>query len=221
LGGAVLGFVLAVALLKLRLVDCEDWDLFAVVQGRSGVSKADAFRSKRAQGRAAASYRPAKRHAPRRKRKAQQRSARVTSIVDPSVRVLQTFRTHLEMGEVEAALAVYTKESRARPEWVLSQTDWRELTEALLEQGAWEDAVSVMRDYMARVPAPSPRIGLKLAQILLQKLARPLQALSVLEQIPRESLPETLKPMHRALTRQAESLRHDEDGPLEFQDELW
>ena len=39
LDGAILGAVLAVALLKLKLVDCENWDLFAVIEGRQGESK--------------------------------------------------------------------------------------------------------------------------------------------------------------------------------------
>ena len=38
-GGAVLGFGFAVVLLKFKLVDCENWDLFAVMDGRQGESK--------------------------------------------------------------------------------------------------------------------------------------------------------------------------------------
>ena len=37
--GAILGAGLAVALLKFKLVDCENWDLFAVIEGRQGESK--------------------------------------------------------------------------------------------------------------------------------------------------------------------------------------
>ena len=39
LGGTALGFVVAIVLLKLKLVDCENWDIFAVMQGRQGESK--------------------------------------------------------------------------------------------------------------------------------------------------------------------------------------
>ncbi len=45
--GAILGFVLGVALLKLKLVDCENWDLFAVLEGRAGLSKKQASKLKR------------------------------------------------------------------------------------------------------------------------------------------------------------------------------
>lgn len=36
LAGAMLGFILATAMLKLRQVDCEGWDLYAVIAGREG-----------------------------------------------------------------------------------------------------------------------------------------------------------------------------------------
>ena len=41
-----------------------------------------------------------------------------------------------------------------------------------------------MRDYCRKSHEPSPRVGLKLAQILIQKLDRPVQGLKVLAQIP-------------------------------------
>ena len=47
-GGAILGLGLAVVFLKLRWVDCENWDLFAVLEGRQGQSKAQAAKSRAA-----------------------------------------------------------------------------------------------------------------------------------------------------------------------------
>ena len=76
-----------------------------------------------------------------------------------------------------------------------------------------------MRDYVQRAAEPSPRVRLKLAQVLLQKLARPLQALTVLGQIPDGSLPASLEPLRRKLIQEAEHMR--EEGDLELQDELW
>jgi membrane associated rhomboid family serine protease len=219
--GAVLGFLLAVVLLKLDWVDCEDWDLFAVLRGRRGASAHQTGRGSLGARRDFSHLTgPPKKTAQSRK-KAKMGGKAVTSIVDPSTRALRDLRLHLELGEVEAALAVYTKASKARRDWQLSETDWRELMEALLAQSAWDDAVSVMRDYLARVPEPSPRVRLKLAQILLEKLARPLQALKVLGEIRQGSLPDSLEPARRGLMQKAERLHQDEEGPLEFQDELW
>jgi membrane associated rhomboid family serine protease len=218
--GALIGIVLAIALLKLGLVDCENWDLFAVLEGRQGKSKQQARRGKAARHLVSTSYEPAP-TAKGRSRSKSRRSARpVNSIVDPATEALRTFRQHLDFGEAEAALEVYKKTSGSRPDWQLSEGDCRELAQALLEQQAWEDAAFVMREHVRRAFEPSPRIRLKLAQILIQKLARPLQALKVLEEIPAGTLPDSLEEMRRKLVRHATLIHEDEEGPVEFQDEL-
>ncbi len=76
-----------------------------------------------------------------------------------------------------------------------------------------------MRDYVSQQAEPSPRVRLKLAQILIQKLDRPLQGLKVLGQLPEGSLPETLDSIRRQLARQAAAMQ--EEGPLELEDEIW
>ena len=129
------------------------------------------------------------------------------------------FRQHLELSEVEAALAAYQKGSRSRAGWQPPERDWRDLIELLLEANLWNDAVLVMRDYVGKQEEPSPRVRLKLAQILIQKLNRPLQGLKVLGQFPEGSLPEALESLRSQLARHAEAMQ--EEGPHELQDELW
>jgi hypothetical protein len=215
--GAILGFVLGVVLLKLKWVDCENWDLFAVLEGRQGQTKASARKARSRTRRVSSELRrpiPAKR-----KRKAKESAARVTSIEDAAAVALRTMRLHLELGEVEAALAVYNKSSRRVPGWQPTESDWLDLIQAVLDQNAWGDAAKVMLDYLKRSAEPSPRVRLKLAQILLHKLARPAQSLAVLKQIAEGALPSKLEPMRRQLFQEAE--RRLEDGDLELQDELW
>jgi len=214
--GLVLGFVLAVVLLKLDLVDCEDWDLFAVLQGRQGKSKQQAQKARVVPHRVSVEFdRPA---GARKKRKAKS-AARVKSIEDPSAAALRTMRLHLEQGEAEAALAVFKRSSLKLEGWNPEEADWLELIQAVLDQNAWGDAASVMLDYVKRTSQPSPRVRLKLAQILMQKLDRPSQAKKVLNQIPEGALPKKLEPMRRQLVEEAE--RRLEEGDLELQDELW
>lgn len=217
--GAIVGIALAVALLKLGLVDCENWDLFAVFEGRQGQTRKQARKGKFARC-SAAGYGPAPEPKSRSKPKAKGAIRPVKSIVDPSTLALRTIREHLDLGEVEAALAVYRKTSGSRRDWQLPETDCRDLAKSLLEQHAWEDAASVMRDHVRTAFEPSVRIRLKLAQILIQKLNRPLQALKVLEEIPEGALSESLEAIRRQLVKQATAIHEDEDGPLEFQDEL-
>jgi membrane associated rhomboid family serine protease len=216
--GAILGFVVGVVLLKRKWVDCENWDLFAVLQGRVGQSKKRADRLRRARPRVSVEFAP---RSPTRskRRKNRDRAQKVRSIEDASAAALRVMRQHLELGEVEAALAIYNKSIRSLTGWQPPEPDWRTLIEALLDQAFWNDAVLVMRDYVLKLPDPSPRVRLKLAQILIQRLSRPLQALKVLGQIPEGSLPESLAAIRRQLARKAEAMQ--EEGPLELEDELW
>jgi membrane associated rhomboid family serine protease len=215
--GAILGFILAVALLKLHWVDCENWDLFAVLEGRKGQSKAAAKRAKSRMPMVSAEFR--QKNAAKRRRKGKKAERQVTSIEDAGAVALRTMRLHLELGEVEAALAVYSKSSRSLSAWKPAESDWIDLIQALLGLNAWGDAARVMRDYIQRSAEPSPRVRLKLAQVLIQKLARPLQALTILGQIPDGSLPESLEATRRKLVQEADHMR--EEGDLELQDELW
>ncbi len=215
--GAVLGFVLAVVLLRLDLVDCENWDLFAVLQGRQGKSKKQSRKSRVRERRVAVEFdRPS---GARKKRPAKGAASRVKSVEDAPAAALRRMRLHLELGEVEAALAVFKKSSRLFPKWELQESDWLDLVQAVLDENRWGDAATVMLEYVRRTAQPAPRVRLKLAQVLLQKLARPQQALKVLEEIPAGSLSKKLEPMRLQLVRKAEHMR--EEGDLELQDELW
>jgi membrane associated rhomboid family serine protease len=218
-GGAILGFALGVLLLKFRVVDCENWDLFAVLEGRQGQSKQEARKAKASRRLVSVEFaQPAK---AKKQRTANGKTPRVRSVEDPSAAALRAMRLHIEYGEVEAALAVYRKSSRSLADWQPRETDWIDLIQAILEQNNWNEAVLVMRDYCRKTAEPSPRVALKLAQILIQKLERPLQGLKVLAQIPEGSLPDSLDMTRRQLARQAEQMHEDEDGTLELQDEMW
>jgi membrane associated rhomboid family serine protease len=210
-GGALLGFGLAVVLLKLNLVDCENWDLFAILDGRQGETKAQARKRRAASRRPVQDDRPAKR-----KRKTKRV---VHSIEDAGAKALRAMRLHVEMGEFEAALAVYQQSMRTISGWQPEEQDWLTLIQSLVEQNTWDAAIPVMRDYIERAAKPSPRVQLKLAQILIQKLGRPLQGLKVLGKLESETLPAKLQPLYHHLMETAEQMR--EDGELELQDEMW
>ena len=61
----------------------------------------------------------------KRKRKGKKAEPKVTSIEDAGAAALRAMRLHLELGEVEAALAVYNKSSRSLPAWQPAESDWR------------------------------------------------------------------------------------------------
>jgi membrane associated rhomboid family serine protease len=222
LDGAILGAVLAVALLKFKLVECENWDIFAVIEGRQGESKKAAAKRRSMMIRPSSDVTRLRGDKPKSKgkRKRKKGEARpVKSIEDSSASALRSLRLHLEYGEIEAALAVYKSSSSKLSGWQPQESDWRDLIQALLDQDYCGEAAHVMRDYVRNASEPSPRVRLKLAQVLIQKLSRPTQGLGVLQEIPEGALPAKLEPVRQKLVEEAEHMR--EEGELELQDELW
>jgi hypothetical protein len=63
-----------------------------------------------------------------------------------------------------------------------------------------------------------PSLRLKLAQVLIQKLERPVQGLKVLGQIAGGSLPPDLEAIRLRLAQRAEVLR--EEGALELDEDI-
>jgi membrane associated rhomboid family serine protease len=210
-GGAAIGFAAAVGLLRAGLVDCENWDLFAVLQGRQGKPKSGSSRKPRRDR-----FETVERPKPASKsRKAEEKRV---SFEDPSAAAIRRLRGHLELGEIEAALGLYQKTRQKRPSWRPPDADRLDLIKALIDQGIWDDSIAVMTDYVKEAESPSPRIRLKLAQFLLQKQLRPARALRILGEIPEGSLPHSLDPIRRQLVAQAQKMR--EEGALELEDEF-
>jgi hypothetical protein len=139
------------------------------------------------------------------------------SFEDPSAAAVREFRGHIELGEIEAALSVYRRSRERLAGWTLPGPDWLDLIKALVEQAAWDNAIAVMNEYVEEVEDPSPRIRLKLAQLLLQKQERPARALRVLSSLADSSLPAPLESIRRQLVQLAEKMR--EEGVLELDDE--
>ncbi len=206
LSGAALGFGLGTALLKLGWVDCEGWDLYAVMKGRqgqvrdtSGVEDED----------------------PRAGRKTSRKKA-VEASASPEDRAASATRKlkgHLESGSVVEAFGVYDRSVRSVAGWTPPDAEWLALIQALLAAEDWRDGVTVMEDYLRRSPKPSARVRLRLAQVLVKEQQRPAHAIKVLDGIPEGALPENLRATASQLRRQAERMR--EDGVLELEGEAW
>ncbi len=208
LSGAVLGFALGVALLKLGKVDCEHWDLFAVLGHHEG----------RPPGPAQAHIEGPK--ADRKaKAKAKATKAAATTPEDRAAAATRRLAALLESGSAEAAYASYDKSVRTVAGWTPPEADWLALIQALLEAQDWRSGVIVMEDYLRRSPKPSPRVRLRLAQVLVKEQQRPAHALKVLGEIPEGALPEKLLAAADQLRRQAD--RMIEEGVLELEGEAW
>jgi hypothetical protein len=212
LTGALIGFAAGVVLLKLDIVDCENWDIFAVMQGRKGLSKGEATARQKRQG-------PPPSATPVKTRKRSNLREPETSGQDAAEAATKRLRRFLDERDVMSAHGAYDKAMRTVAGWQPANRDWLELIKGLLDAKESRVAISVMEDYLRRGESPSPRVRLRLAQMLIRENQRPAHALRVLAEIPPHSLPDDLE-AHRVLLKlQAEQMRAE--GVLELEGEVW
>ena len=81
------------------------------------------------------------------------------------------------------------------------------LIAALHKQGATQDSIPLMVEFLTQFPDRSERVRLKLGQILLRDERRPSQALQVLLNLPEDALPEKLEHLRRRLIAEAKQLK--------------
>lgn len=195
--GAVLGFPIGFLMLHRQWVDCENWDLFALMEDRLGK--------------------------PREERELVQPELLVASPSNQQSAKVSEAREHmrrmLQAGHAVAAARFHFKMQGSIPGWQLSQGDLLRLVEILHQNEAWEDSLGVMREYLQRFPENSARVRLRLAQILIDKMHRPAQALRVLRRLPADQLKPQLAQAHAQLSAKAAKL--NESAPLELEAEDW
>ncbi len=212
-GGAAVGFVAGVVLLRADLVDCEGWDLFSVsrvLKGRGGGKASES-------SWVADKVRKRAEKAAKLKKKNKKKQAAAATGEDPSQAALRTLRRHLEADETEAAVSFYKQMRRKFTRWRPPEPEWVELIKAVLDKKDWDDAVTLMRAYLDESEFPSVKVRLKLADVLIRRLDRPVAGERVLEGVPKDGLSPQLAEVRRQLAARAEQLR--EEGVLEIDDE--
>jgi len=192
LAGAVPGFVLGIAMLKLGLVDCERWDIIAVWAGREGE---DPHKERDRELAAEAE----------RDRQARRNTA------------LALFNSHIEQGRAAEAAALHRQMSERLDDWKATQEQLLCLIKALHKQELWSLSVGPMAEYLERANDSAPRMRLKLAQILLVHENRPGRAVRVLSNIPPNTLPADFERVRRQL--EARATKQLEEGELELEEE--
>jgi membrane associated rhomboid family serine protease len=194
LAGALPGLAVGIVMLKLNLVDCENWDVFAVLAGR--------------EGRAAQRKIDPRRLAEKQRQQETQRTG-----------AIMQFQQYLAVGQPAAALTLHRKMSDTGSDWQLNPKQLMELIKSLHKQQMWSESMAPMVEYLRAAPGASERVRLKLAQILIVHEKRPGRALGVLQKIPAAGLPPDLATARSRLEAQAKKMYAD--GELEVDDEDW
>lgn len=200
--GFAVAFPLGFALLKLQVVDCEGWDLLAVMSGKLHTLP-DVVEQRQEVEAANEQY-----EEKQRRKMEQSRAA-----------ALELMQHHLREGRGAVAHAVYMKHSGpAGATWQLPDVLFAELLNAVVAEKMWPEAIRLLRRLMTDSPTPASGARLKLAEILIQVENRPRQALAVLSKLPL-ALTEPQSRRRDKLVRLAE--QEIEEGALEMSTEDW
>jgi membrane associated rhomboid family serine protease len=167
LTGAALGFGLALLMLKLRLVDCEHWDLFSVWTGRNKMSPEEREEAD-------------KLSASRQREEKRQRALRDSA--------LEQIREMVGKGQLLMAVKAHQHIASKLPHWTLPESDLSGLIRALHAEKLWTESIPLMIEYLAQYPLQATTMRLKLAHILLFAQERPLDALKLMADIDESTL---------------------------------
>lgn len=216
--GAACGFAIGVWMLKKNIVDCENWDLFAVLKGTHGNS--DEF-------------------APYLHREEAWKIKHKTDIKNPlaasdddtasesdkpqqletQARALESVQKHLENGSPALALLEYHEARKQFPAWELLEHDLDRLANDLYKAKAYDKAVPLMVEYIERFPDQADRMRLRLAAVAIEVQQRPQFALRLLNLIKPQRLSDSgLRRLER-IRLAAEKLV--DEGVMELEGKAW
>ncbi|MBI3865091.1 MAG: rhomboid family intramembrane serine protease [Planctomycetia bacterium] len=203
LTGALLGLAVGVLMVKKHWVDCENWDLFAVMAGRGGRSIRDKT-VPAAVNLMSDKYDvdalPAVEQLPK---------------VLSRDQALIEIRRHLLHKRGMSALNVYSKSQHFRARWELPEPELRQMIDLLTAEKQWTESISLLEEFVRRFPAQSTAARLKLAPIVLREQKRPRYALCLLDGISECVLPAKFARLRDSLRQEAQALL--DEGVLEPQ----
>ncbi len=233
--GAAIGGMVGVLLLKLELVDCENWDIFAVMNGTYGNKKPPPV-SMYHYGTDYSVKPKVKKVKAKRKKK-----PRVTADelkagggedgdyysaatgeetrVSKRAKTLASMREFLKAGKVNAALNDYQNLQRSIGEFSISAPDLLALGDAVYKAAIWEEACEIYKQYVDRFPDIASEVRVRLAAILVEKQQRPMAALRILQPIGPKELPDDLERYRTKIEKRANQLL--DEGVIELEGRAW
>lgn len=172
--GAVLGLIAALGMLKLKWVDCENWDIFSTWSGKHLLTKAELKKIESEKPEAKM------RAAERAQRRAEQQRSQKEKIVEE-------IRWAVQSRNPFPAFVVYRKTRTEFPDWSLPENDLLHLIQSLIDHKFPAEAIFAMKEYLKLYRTKRTIVLLKLAQILKQT-GQPASALRTLSQIDETKL---------------------------------
>lgn len=162
--GLAVGIPIGLLFVTRSWVDCEGWDVIAVLAGREGRQpdrSGDARRGEKA------------------------RPIAPTKTADQRRLIFESLKQALGSGNAAAAAALYVRHQSLLRGW----QEWDSATQtaliaALHREKRWLESIPLMRELVDRDPERTRTIRLKLADILVREAGRPKLALRLLAVLP-------------------------------------
>ena len=193
--GAVFGLIVGVAMLKMNMADCENWDIFSVWAGRHRMSS-DQLNELRAISQAE-----------------QEKKARLRESS------LEQIKQIIIDGRHELAYAAHQKMSRTFDDWRLPEPHFRKMIAGYHRAKQDTKSIPLMVEYLRNYTEQALLVRLKLAEILLRHEQRPAQARRVLAKIPEGALDATHSDYRQRLEEWIDRFRPGD--VLEVEPEDW
>jgi hypothetical protein len=113
---------------------------------------------------------------------------------------------HIADGKPRAAFAELQRQQHLNAAFRLEAGNLRKLAQGMIEHEQWNDAITLIEEYLLRFDAGADAIRLQLALLLMQKQRRPRAALKVLEQIDSFELSDKLRRRMQQIERVANQM---------------
>lgn len=181
--GAVTGFGAGVLLFKLKMVDCEDWDLFAVMSGHYGPWARDRYGNPIERDKDW-KLKPDTAAAPKKKKR---KSIRSGAAIEQKVEQIAEL---VEAGDFEGANDELYNLRLRDPKALPDEESLKALAIGLAKKKDWDSAIPLMEDCIAGYPETADPIRLRLANIQLTVNADVRAAARLLKAVDREGLTE-------------------------------
>lgn len=191
--GALVGLVVGLAMLKLKWVDCEGFDVISEWRKQRGVIEKP---------------QPEKREVASPEQLAQQRQMALGQI-----------EQFIAEGNLKLALVAHQRMAKQFTDWQLPAAKHLQLITAMQKQEMWSESMPLMVDYLRLHRQRAARVRLQLAKILIEREKRPSQALKVIAKIDPNELDEKLQKIAAQLRRKAASML--KEGEVEMATEDW
>lgn len=199
LSGAIIGFAIGTLFVRLRWVECEDWDLYSLLAGRH-IKLMDEFRDYREDVPVRRTTKP---------------SAGASESDSQRRKAIDKLRRHLQERQSLAALQTYERLQHSGAGADLPAEILLPLTEVAWQLGNWKVAVPLMEACIALQPSRSRRIRVLLAEVLITQHTRPQHALRILEPLQNQPLAPHLETARQGIVDRCQQLI--EDGVVELQ----